>query len=138
MGTKTFNIDDSLYENFTKYHKGDMSKIVSELIENYLSIKTENLELTNLKQKLVDVQNQITKLKQEESNLRVFVRQLEEEYVKEIEKAKETDIKIVQWARDIISDAKKFGTYTELKLESEKEGYSSVEEYLIYKWEREQ
>lgn len=138
MGTKTFNIDDSLYDNFSKSHKGDMSKILSELIENYLSIKKENLELSNLKLKLVEVQKNIEKLKQEESNLKLFIRQLEEEYVKEIEKAKEVDAEVLKWARDIIHQAKIGGSYVDLVYESESNGFRNVEDFLVKKWEKSQ
>lgn len=136
MSGVLFNINDNIMREFRERNKGDMSKIVSELIENYLSIKTENLELTNLKQKLVDVQNQIDKLKQEESNLKVFIRQLEEEYVKEVEKAKEVDLKVLQWAKDCVRDAKTHGTYTELLYDSEKAGFPNLEAYFVDQWEK--
>lgn len=138
MGTKTFNIDDGLYENFSKLHKGDMSKIMSQLIQNYLSIKKENLQLEKLKENLSEIEQQIVKLKQEESNIKLFISQLEEEYKKEVEKAKEVDYKVLQWARDMINDAKVQGSYTDLVYECENNGFSDVEAYLVDKWEKSQ
>lgn len=138
MGTKTFNIEDSLYESFSKVHRGDMSKIVSQLITNYISIKKENLELSKLKQQLEDIQQKITQLKQEKSNIKLLVSQLEEEYAKKVQEEKETDTKVVNWARDCIRDAKNQGSYTELQYEAEMNNYTDVEKYLINKWHNSQ
>ena len=138
MSGTLFNIEDSIMIEFRKNHKGDMSKIVSELIGNYISIKKENLQLKTLKDKLTVVQEQIVKLKQEESNIKLFIKELEDEYTKEIEKAKEVDIKIVQWARDCIRDAKEQGTLTELRYTAEKAGFTNLEDYLVKDWEKSQ
>jgi len=134
MSGTLFNIDDDIMNEFRKKHKGDMSKIVSELITNYIDIKKENLQLEKLRDELEGTRIKISKLKQDESNIKLLIQQLEDEYEKEKVKAQEVDYEIEKWAEDCVKDAKDNGTLTDLRYEAESKGFPSPKAYLIQQW----
>lgn len=139
MGLKTFNIDDELYERFGKVHRGDMSKIVSELIKNYLDSAQEDIEVEKLDKKLKLIESEISELKKKKSNLTLLISQAKEHILQKEKEEKEVSESVRQWAKDVIKDAKASGSYTDLVYESEKADFGSeVELYLIDKWEKQQ
>lgn len=120
MGIKTFNIDDENYDRFKELNTGNMSKILNDFISNCVADgMAKPQEVAKLEAELKGVEKQIRDLKTQSYRLSVLI-QGKKDSVEQLKNAKtKEELEIDQWAEDIISDAKRDGTLTELTLKAE-------------------
>lgn len=136
MGNRTFNIDDDVYTKFSELYKGDMSKIINDFIKDFVQMGEASQDIIELENQLRENEQTQSSLKLEHKKLKFVLDQKRQEALEKEEEAKEVNKSVREWAKDIITDAKRNKSYTDLALESEKLGFNSVEDYLIDKWEK--
>lgn len=133
MTNRTFNIDDDVYYRFSQLYKGDMSRIINEYIKQFVAMDEADRDAKELQNKITDLENNITSMRVERHRLQLVLDNkkqlnLEEEHKRQLEKAE-----VDEWVKNVISDAKKFKTYSDLQLRAEKEN-KTVEEMLKDDW----
>lgn len=132
MGIKTYSIDDELYKAFTKAHKGDMSKLISRFITEYLQYDAENssAEITKLDQRIEETNEKIDKLKIEKTQLILQKERIKEAALLEKQQKKKEKDATTAWLKDVKADMKHNGTLLEHELAATKLDMS-IDEYLL-------